>query len=434
MGINVLDLFAWAWGLTEWFFKEWYNFVGHVEMDKYACETLKTRILFYYLKNNNLFDEYLQYLEVYNKEKDINKVIEYRNKLITKYNLKNEVNKVYNEEISDDTYSDLLTQIKKSLWNNKLHLLIWWPPCQTYSQIWRARVWAKICKDPRNFLYLQYVKFLKDLQPEIFVFENVVWLKTAWWWKYLEDIKKAITEAWYYIETDYEKVKQYMPDYCIPQNRTRLILIWWKKNSKIINSYPDLDKYKVKYEYKVKDFLWDLPNIQAGWWKKIMKYKKENKLLIDFWIRNNKIDFAIDHYTRPIRNLDKEIYKIAVDFYKEWKKLKYVDLPDSLQTHKNKSIFLNRFNVINWDWKITSTIVAHLSSDGHYYIHYDKRQNRSISIREAARLQTFPDDFKFEWSRTSIFKQIWNAVPPIFSRILAKEFKNYFKNQWKKKS
>jgi DNA (cytosine-5)-methyltransferase 1 len=75
---------------------------------------------------------------------------------------------------------------------------------------------------------------------------------------------------------------------------------------------------------------------------------------------------------------------------------------------------------------VTSTVVAHISADGHYYIHPDIKQNRSISVREAARIQTFPDDFKFEGTRTAVFKQIGNAVPPMFSKILADKMKQYF--------
>lgn len=428
--INVLDVFSGCWGLTEWFLKEDYSFIGHIEMDKYACESLKTRILFDHLNKIWKLEDYKKYLikswelSISKKNNFLKNIVE-RDELIKKYKLEKEIDKVYNTEISDETYPELLKKLKDNLWNNKLDILIWWPPCQTYSQIGRARVGARICEDPRNFLYLQYVKFLKDLQPEMFVFENVPWLKTAWKGKYLADIRKAIDDAWYYMETDEKLVKQYMPKYGIPQNRTRLILIWWKKNSKIINEYPKFKKNE-NYDYIVNDFLKDLPKIKEWWWSEIMKYSEDNMLLEKLWIRNKNIDFAITHYTRPIRELDREIYKIAVKQYKKDDNLKYTDLPKELQTHKNTKSFQNRFNVVRWKEKITSTIVAHIASDGHYYIHPDIKQNRSLSVREAARLQTFPDDFKFEWTRTAIFKQIWNAVPPMFSNIVAKELKKYF--------
>ena len=86
---------------------------------------------------------------------------------------------------------------------------------------------------------------------------------------------------------------------------------------------------------------------------------------------------------------------------------------------------MDRFKVIEGNNNTCHTIVAHISKDGHYYIHPDASQNRSLSVREAARLQTFPDSYKFEGARTAKLRQIGNAVPPMFSRILAGRLKTY---------
>lgn len=412
--INVLDLFSGCWWLSEGFFEEWYKFIWHIEMDTWACESLKTRSLFHFLKENNKLEEYSDFLQW--------KIT--RDFLIEKYQLQNELENVMNVEISDETYPKILEKLQKNLGKEKLQVLVGWPPCQTYSQIWRSRVWERINQDPRNFLYKQYVKFLKDLQPEIFVFENVPGLKTAWKWWYLRDIENAVEAVGYVMKV----VPQYMPDYWIPQNRKRLIIIGWKNDSKVIKDYPDLTKYKNSdYDYKVYDFLKDLVKLNDQKEQKdILPYLQDNPLLKSLWIRDIELPFVSGHITRPIRKLDKEIYKIAVQNYKKWKKLNYAYLPEELRTHKNTKWFLNRFNVVAWDDKITSTVVAHIGKDGHYYIHPDASQNRSISVREAARIQTFPDSFKFEWPRTSAYKQIGNAVPPMFSRIIARELKHYF--------
>ena len=411
--ILVLDLFSWCWGLTEWFFHDDYSFVWHIEMNSHACESLKSRIVSKFLQRKGLSEVEKNFL--FGR---IN-----REEIVQSYWLQNEINMVYNEEISDKTYPILLEKVKRNLGWKKLDIIIWWPPCQTYSQIWRARIGEKIEADPRNFLYLQYIKFLKDLSPKVFVFENVPWLKTAWKWKYYKDIKNAMNQVWYEIEVK----EQYMPDYWIPQNRKRLIIVWWKKNNKIIYHSPCLEKYKKHYTYSVNDFLKDLPKIKEGGGASLMNYSSENKVLEQLGIRRKGIDFVLQHQTRPIRPLDREIYKIAVSKYNQGEKLQYKDLPKHLITHKNIDSFQNRFNVVAGKDKVTSTIVAHISSDWHYYIHPDINQNRSISLREAARIQTFPDDFKFEGSRTAIFKQIGNAVPPMFSGILAKELCSYFK-------
>jgi DNA (cytosine-5)-methyltransferase 1 len=105
--------------------------------------------------------------------------------------------------------------------------------------------------------------------------------------------------------------------------------------------------------------------------------------------------------------------------------LKYNELPSELKTHKNEINFTDRFKVVDFESPACHTVVAHISKDGHYYIHPDLEQNRSLTVREAARIQTFPDDFKFEGSRTAQFKQIGNAVPPMFSKIIANTLLKY---------
>ena len=112
-------------------------------------------------------------------------------------------------------------------------------------------------------------------------------------------------------------------------------------------------------------------------------------------------------------------------------RLNYNDLPDDLKTHKNRTSFTDRFKVVANNIQASHTVVAHIAKDGHHYIHPDIDQNRSISVREAARLQSFPDDFYFEGvkegaNRTAAFKQIGNAVPPLMANFIANELKKIF--------
>ena len=134
------------------------------------------------------------------------------------------------------------------------------------------------------------------------------------------------------------------------------------------------------------------------------------------------------HISRPQTDQDKEIYRIAIGLLKEGKKLNYTSLPERLKTHNNQHSFFDRFKVVNDNAFYSQTVVAHIAKDGHYYIHPDIKQNRSLTVREAARLQSFPDSYYFEGvkegrNRTAAFKQIGNAVPPLLANLLATKLK-----------
>ena len=98
-----------------------------------------------------------------------------------------------------------------------------------------------------------------------------------------------------------------------------------------------------------------------------------------------------------------------------------------METHKNEKSFLDRFKVVDGNG-YSHTLVAHLAKDGHYFIHPNIKYCRSISVREAARLQSFPDNFYFEGSRSAKFKQIGNAVPVLFANKIAQGINNLLTN------
>ena len=145
------------------------------------------------------------------------------------------------------------------------------------------------------------------------------------------------------------------------------------------------------------------------------EYLKKSKI-------RGELDFVTQHIARKNNENDLEIYRIAVDEWAKGNRLNYAKLPANLIKHNNTKSFTNRFQVVNGQG-ISHTVVAHIAMDGHYYIHPDKKQNRSITVREAARIQSFPDDYFFEGSRTAAFKQIGNAVPPLMAEKIAKKIK-----------
>jgi DNA (cytosine-5)-methyltransferase 1 len=158
---------------------------------------------------------------------------------------------------------------------------------------------------------------------------------------------------------------------------------------------------------------------------KPFEYNGASPILKQLGIINPQVNVLEGHIARPHTAQDKKIYKIVVKEKKKGNNFHYASLPVKLKTHKNETSFPDRFKVINDKSKACQTVVAHIAKDGHHYIHPDIIQNRSLTVREAARLQTFPDDFKFEGRRSAQFKQIGNAVPPLLSKIIAKKLIYY---------
>lgn len=396
MNNKIIDLFAGAGGLSEGFRRNNFDVIAHVEMDKDAANTLKTREAFYYCKNNNMMNIYIDYI---NHKITREKFYSYIPEQI--------LNKVINEEISKKTLTSIFNNIDDILGEDKIVGIIGGPPCQAYSIAGRSRMKDKIENDPRNFLYLYYLEFLKKYNPKFFVFENVQGILSAKNGTIFEDIKKRMMKLKYNI--GYKLLDS--NDFGVVQHRKRIIIIGYKEDLNL--SYPKFDKFNKSYN--IKDLFYDLPSLKSG--KTNNNYKSPpNKCLQDLKIRDNNWNILTYNQSRCLNDNDKEIYKICI----KNKNIKYDKLPKELIKHNNKQSFLDRFKVVDYD-KPSHTMVAHIAKDGHHYIHPDIKQCRSITVREAARIQSFPDDYYFESSRTSAYKQIGNAVPVFMAEKIAKK-------------
>lgn len=406
MGLNYIDLFAGAGGLSEGFIRAGFKPIAHVEMNKDACDTLKTRSVYHYLLANNRISDYQKYLKGEITRNEYWSLVP-----------DNVIEPIINKEISNHTLDSIFQIIDSRLINEKVDVVIGGPPCQAYSVAGRARDPKGMLDDPRNHLYKYYVEFLKRYKPKMFVFENVPGILSANNGGYLNLIFESVREAGYELEFKILNSKNFN----VLQDRKRVIIIGWEKSMKL--SYPDFIENEVQFKV-LKDLFSDLPKLKNGqgvfgltnYSSEATDYLKLSNIRTD----NN---FTTQHISRPNNPNDLEIYQIAV---KKWindkKRLNYAELPTRLIRHSNTSSFTNRFQVVNHDG-LAHTVVAHIAMDGHYYIHPDLVQNRSISVREAARIQSFPDDYHFESSRTAAFKQIGNAVPVLMAEGIANKIK-----------
>ena len=403
---NFIDLFAGAGGLSEGLLQAGFKPVAHVEMNEFAARTLETRSAYYYLKDTDNLSIYKEYLQ----------------RKMTRVELMNSIpasiiKTIINETMSDETLPSIFKTIDglmKIRGIKTIDVIVGGPPCQAYSLVGRAQschMEVPMEEDPRNYLSKLYARFLKRYQPRMFVFENVTGIKSANGGTTWKNIQKYLKRVGYEIECREQNARTFG----VLQNRRRMIIVGWLKGSGL--KYPNF--LEIKTDAVVNDLFRDLPSLHPG-----ESDDKYAKIKASRYVTDNGIRTADDvltlHNCRPNIDRDIKIYRRAVELWNDGhKRLNYNDLPEELKTHKNRHSFVDRFKVVEGDEPCCHTILAHLSKDGHYFIHPDIEQNRSITVREAARIQSFPDSYFFEGPRTSQFVQIGNAVPPMMAKGIA---------------
>jgi len=410
----VLDMFAGAGGLTEGFFRNDFNIVSHIEMNPHATRTLETRTMFHALTRIGREDLYYRYYDQKISREEF--FAECCSLGITDTG-------TLTRELSADSVDSVVADVRKRLEKEDrktVDVIIGGPPCQAYSIIGRARDRNRMQNDPRNHLYLHYLKFIKEFKPEIFVFENVPGLISAKNGRIYSDFLEKIKELEYY--TSPEPTILNARDFGVLQNRNRIIFIGWKIDHGNLE-YPPFEP--VETQYKVRDVLKDLPELHPGEGTDgPQKYRvgRPSGYLGKYHIRDDH-GYVRHHVARNHNERDREIYRIAIRMWNDKKRLHYNDLPENLKTHNNQSSFLDRFKVVDGDG-LSHAVVAHLSKDGHYFIHPDINQARSLTVREAARIQSFPDNYLFEGPRGAQYVQIGNAVPPLMAGGIARGIKD----------
>lgn len=398
--INVIDLFAGCGGLTEGFKQSGhYDCLACVEWEKAPCDTLRHRMKTKWKYDNA--DEIVLRFDIQRTEE-----------LIDGWN-----DEKYGNSIGLDS---LINKTKKNV-----DLIIGGPPCQAYSIAGRIRDENGMRYDYRNYLFESYVKLVKHYKPKAFVFENVPGMlsaRPADGTKLVSEmIHQQFSEVGYVLINDLNKVVIDFTEYGVPQNRNRVIILGLNKNYYGKSAESILEKFysealpqkKVAKKSTVRDAIGNLPKI----------YPLEEPIRINgkqFSHLPKKEPEISNHTARYSNKRDIEIFRIlGADIESGENKYTSIEALKKLYTQTTgKKSKVHKYYVLRWDEQ-SNTIPAHLYKDGLRHIHPDPKQARSISVREAARLQTFPDDFVFVTETANDYKMIGNAVPPLFSKKLA---------------
>jgi DNA (cytosine-5)-methyltransferase 1 len=401
--VHFIDLFAGAGGLSEGFKRAGFTPVAHVEADTSACFTLKTRVAYYYLKENNQIQSYYDYLRGTISREKLYALVP-----------ADILDTVINKKISADTNASIFDKIDEIKGETEVDLIIGGPPCQAYSVTGRAALKHKE-NDPRKELYKEYGKYLQKYRPKLFVFENVPGLKTSDGGIHYENLKNYFNSIGYNIDERLLNAWYFG----VVQNRLRLIIIGWRND--INFAFPEFEQ--AINQFSTRDIFNDLPELRPNQGLRWCNYTLPNNQCLSEGKIRNGLDFTTLHVTRPHNDKDLNIYRMAIENLAKGKRLKNNEIAEEHRTQKNTSDFLDRFKVVD---TIPHTMIAHISHDGHHFIHPDIDQLRSISVREAARIQSFPDDFHFEGvvenkNRTAAFRQIGNAVPPLMAEKIAEK-------------
>lgn len=228
---NFIDLFAGAGGLSEGFIQAGFSPVAHVEMNPYAAQTLETRTGYYYLKAQGKLDIYKDYISgKITRDEFLQHIPE------------EQLQSVFCETMSNETLPRLFENIDRILTQRgikQVDVIIGGPPCQAYSLVGRAQskhMETPMSADPRNDLYKLYARFLQKYHPKMFVFENVMGIKSAnsgaTWLK----VQEALRSVGYEIECHEQNSK----NFGVLQNRRRMIIVGWLKNTGL--SYPQFEQ------------------------------------------------------------------------------------------------------------------------------------------------------------------------------------------------
>jgi DNA (cytosine-5)-methyltransferase 1 len=395
--LRTIDLFAGCGGLSEGFEKSGlFDVLAHVEWERAPVATLRRRI-----ETTHSADDATRRVMRFDMQRSKELFAGWR---------------------QDPEYGSGVGLSKLVEEAGGVDVIIGGPPCQAYSLAGRVRDEHGMHLDYRNYLFEKYLEVVKKFRPGAFVFENVPGMLTAapGGVSIVERISSDFREAGYEILGDLRHAAIDLWRYGVPQHRTRVIILGLDRKqypnweALLEQFYGQLLPKRQRKLVTAGEALGDLPPLYPA----RLEYRAHGR---KFSHTPHSTDIR-DHVPRFHNPRDIATFRmLAKDLLLPLEKRKYRTIEDIRRLYEErtgKTSAVHKYFVIR-PGEPSNTIPAHLYKDGLRHIHWDPEQARSITVREAARLQSFPDDFEFIGAQMDAYKMIGNAVPPSFSRILA---------------
>ena len=310
--------------------------------------------------------------------------------------------------LKDLAKPDHVDAVVRMLDGLEIDLIAGGPPCQPFSRAGRSKIRSLVeqgvreSQDRRAELWRSFLEIVERVKPKAVLMENVPDMALGDDLLAVRLISRRLSEIGYFTETRLLDAWRYG----VPQHRQRMILI----------AVPEDRRFEWPEETEVvtlREAIGDLPKLNDTGGRempisrttRLSPFQKKARA----GMKNDRIVW--DHIARAVRDDDCEAFKLLKPG------MRYDDLPEHLRRYRS-DIFKDKYNRLDWN-DVSRSITAHLAKDGYWYIH--PGEERTLSVREAARIQTFPDHFRFAGSRSDAFRQIGNAVPPLLGEVLGRQ-------------
>ena len=288
----------------------------------------------------------------------------------------------------------------------KIDLVAGGPPCQPFSRAGRSKIrslveaGSRAEHDHRRELWMSFLDIALAVRPRAVLMENVPDMALTDDFLVVRTIVEALEAEGYHTQVRLVDAWRHG----VPQHRKRLILL--ARLDSPVFSWPK----QVERETTLQDAIGDLPKLGDGIGARQLTYGRPRRSDFAKAMRRGMASPVVwDHMTRPVRDDDREIFAMMDS------RTLYADIPAHLRRY-SADTFDDKYKKLDWH-ELSRSITAHIAKDGYWYIH--PHEHRTLTVREAARVQTFPDSFRFAGTRSDAFRQIGNAVPPLLGQAAA---------------